>query len=271
MCRLVGYLGPSLKVDRLVCEPPHSLVAQAYQPREMELAILNADGFGIGWFGRDRSAAPFSYRSVMPIWTDPNLTQLARYIESECFVGYVRSATPGLAVDISNCQPFTTNGLLLPSPLLFLHNGYIENFRQTLYRDIRMSLSGDLYRFVHGTTDSEHIFALILHELEADPTRSIAAALERALATLTALAREKHVGFCANILLSDGTQLVASRYACGTTVPSLYWLNNAPELPDAIAIASEPLFEGPWQRCPEHSIIQAGGPDGRAVRIHSIV
>ena len=46
MCRLLAYLGPPIRLDRLIVEPEHSLVEQSYKPREMTSGHVNADGFG---------------------------------------------------------------------------------------------------------------------------------------------------------------------------------------------------------------------------------
>lgn len=259
MCRLLGYLGSPVQIDQLLCQPKNSLVVQAYQPKEMELALMNADGFGIGWYHPEKETFPYTYKQITPIWSDLNLTQISRYVEAGCWLGYVRSATPGLAVDLSNCQPFTSEGLSLSRPLLFTHNGYIDQFRKTLYRPIRLSLNDDVYLHIHGTTDSEHIFALILHQLYTQPKLSLVQAVETALNQLSDIAQAAgNVFFCANIVISDGQQLVASRFASNAKAPSLYWLENDPNYPDAVIIASEPLFEGNWKRCPEQSIIRVG-------------
>lgn len=47
MCRLLGYLGSVVTLDRLFDKPEHSLIVQSYQPREMSSGLMNADGFGI--------------------------------------------------------------------------------------------------------------------------------------------------------------------------------------------------------------------------------
>jgi glutamine amidotransferase len=62
----------------------------------------------------------------------------------------------------------------------------------------------------------------------------------------------------ANIVISDGNRLVASRFGTKSPAPSLYWTVNDVNFPDAIVIASEPLFVGNWNSCPENSIISVG-------------
>ncbi len=252
MCRLLGYLGQAIQLDTLLYKPEHSLIVQSYQPREMTSGLLNADGFGVGWYHPHKEINPYTYKNILPIWSDINLPQLSRYVESGCVLGYVRSATPPLAVDLSNCQPFTNERLL------FIHNGFINNFRKTLYRPIRNSLNDCAYQLVQGTTDSEHIFALLLHELQTFPDITLKTALAHALTKLTQLAKSHSVYFSANIVISDGKQLVASRYSNRAPTPTLYWLRDDPLYPDAVIIASEPLFDGNWNSCPEHSIISVG-------------
>lgn len=249
MCRLLGYLGSAIELDRLLYKPEHSLVVQSYQPREMTAGLLNADGFGVGWYHPHKDTNPYTYKNILPIWSDMNLLQLSRYAESNCVLAYVRSATPPLAVDLSNCQPFTNERLS------FIHNGFIHNFRTTLYREIRNLLDDYTYQFITGTTDSEHIFALIINELRKSADISLETALSNALRQLTQLAKKHCVYFSANIILSDGKQLVASRYSNRQPTPTLYWLRDDPLYPDAVLIASEPLFEGNWQSCPEQSLI----------------
>ncbi|WP_013323652.1 ergothioneine biosynthesis protein EgtC [Gloeothece verrucosa] len=249
MCRLVGYFGSTISLDQLLYKPEHSLVVQSYKPREMVTGLLNADGFGLGWYHPEKEAQPYIYKNLLPIWNDNNLAHLSRYVETKCTLAYVRSATPPLAVDYSNCQPFTYKNLV------FIHNGFIHNFRSSLYRPIRYTLEDTAYQLILGSTDSEHIFALVVNELEKNPEISLETALRNTLATLTALAKTHSVYFSANIILSDGQQLVASRYSNRAPTSTLYWLRDDPLYPDGVIIASEPLFEGNWHKIAEGSLI----------------
>ena len=252
MCRLLGYLGSPILLDYLLNKPEHSLVVQSYQPREMTAGLLNADGFGIGWYHPQKDTEPFRYKNTQPIWSDVNLPSLSRYIESGCIIANVRSATPGLAVDLSNCHPFQYERLL------FTHNGFIQNFRKTLYREIRDRINNTAYQAINGTTDSEHIFGLLINQLQASPDINLATALHKTLINLTELAESYQVSFSANIIISDGHSLIASRFAHNTATPSLYWLRDDPTFSNAVIIASEPLFTGNWMSFAERSIISVG-------------
>lgn len=249
MCRLLAYLGPSISLDPLVLGGDHSLVVQSYHPREMEVALLNADGFGLTWYSADPQAAPFLYRNTAPIWNDINLPEICRSATSDCVLAYVRSATPGLAVDLHNCQPFRQGRLT------FIHNGFIERFRQTLYRPIREQLCDEAYHCIHGLTDSEHIFAWILHELAQKADTTLEEALQRTLAHFKALAQQYAVRMAANIVLSDGNRLVGCRFDTSGAAPSLYWLRHSSQFPDAVLLASEPLFAADWEVCPPDTLV----------------
>lgn len=249
MCRLLAYLGPPISPGCLLYDPPHSLEVQSYQPREMEVALLNADGFGLSWYHPTRSEPPFLYRSIQPMWHDLNLPHLSRYIETGCLLAYVRSATPGLAVDLQNCQPFQAGNLS------FIHNGFIERFRQTLYRPMREQLGDRIYQDIQGLTDSEHLFALLLHILDTQPQLSLEQGLSQLLHQVTQLADQFGVRVAANLILSDGQRIVACRYDTTGAAPSLYWLRGHAAFPHAVLLASEPLFDADWVTCPQATLI----------------
>lgn len=252
MCRLLGYLGSSIQLDRILIEPKHSLIVQSYQPQEMTAGLLNADGFGLGWYDKKQPSLPYIYRNVLPIWNDANLPPLARYIQSGSILGYVRSATSNLSVDIINCQPFSHQNLL------FIHNGYIDDFRKTLYRPIRNNLGDFAYQRIEGTTDSEHIFALIINELEKSEHTTLQQALTNTISKLAKLAEPNGIKLSANIVLSNGQEMAACRYSNREVSPTLYYLKEDAVYTDAVIIASEPMFEGEWLSCPEQSIIAVG-------------
>ncbi len=168
MCRLLAYLGSPVSLEHLLYKPEHSLIVQGYKPREMTSGVVNADGFGVGWYHSQKDIEPFTYKNTLPIWNDINLPSLSRYVESKCVLAYVRSATSEQAVDFANCQPFKHQ------QQLFIHNGRIENFHKTLHRKIRSTLTQDFYEKINGNTDSEHIFALLLSQSQINKQTYIA-------------------------------------------------------------------------------------------------
>ncbi len=253
MCRIFGYLGQPIQLEHLLVKPEHSLIVQSYQPKELRTALLNADGFGMGWYHADQPhALPYIYRNVLPIWNDTNFPHLCRYIETHCTIANVRSATPGLAVNLGNTHPFTSDRLL------FVHNGFIEDFRNTLYRPIRNLLSDRAYQSIQGTTDSEHLFALLCDRFDQNPALSLTEAVAETLQVVTELAAPQSIPIYLNLMVTDGSQLVTCRYARQGPAPSLYWLRDDPLWPNSVAIASEPMFAGNWLTCNEASILTVG-------------
>lgn len=238
MCRLVGYLGSSIQLDELLYKPQHSLYHQSYSPQELKSGVVCADGVGIGWY--DDNGQPFVYRNTIPMWNDTNLEELSHYVKSDCAVGYVRLAQSGETQDLSNCQPFRND------KLLFVHNGAIANFQDTLYRPIRERLSDSTYRQIKGITDSEHIFALLLEHWLSSPKSSLLEALRTTLKTLTDLAIEYDTSFSANIIVSDGQAIAASRYAYRKEAPTLYWYCHEHNHQTQVTVASEPLSDQQW-------------------------
>jgi predicted glutamine amidotransferase len=72
-------------------------------------------------------------------------------------VAHVRAASVG-EVSESNCHPFNFKNLLMA------HNGGVEDFGK-IKRHLREPLSDELYNWIKGQTDSEHIFAYLLNHL----------------------------------------------------------------------------------------------------------
>ncbi|MEC4818596.1 MAG: ergothioneine biosynthesis protein EgtC [Scytonema sp. PMC 1069.18] len=252
MCRLLAYLGLPICLEPLLYQPEHSLIVQSYQPREMLSGVVNADGFGVGWYHPHKDTEPFVYKNTLPIWNDTNLPNISRYVETGCTIAYIRSAIPGQVVDFSNSQPFQYERLL------FIHNGGIGKFQQTLYRPIRNQLDDRVYHWIRGTTDSEHIFALVLNQWLTNPGKTIEQALHKTLVELAELAQKYQTYVSANVVISDGTRLIASRFSTKSPAPSLYWLRDDPTFPKSVIIASEPLFPGNWISFSENSIFSVG-------------
>ncbi len=257
MCRLLGYVGEPVSLDTFLIDPDHSLVAQSYQPKEMTAGLINADGFGMGWYVPASDQPPYRYRNSLPIWNDPNFGELCRYITSGNFLACIRSATLGQSLQLSNCQPFRER------QLLGIHNGFIDNFHQTLYRPMRDCLSDERYQNIEGTTDSEHILALIYETLAQNPGQTHVNALTQSLDQIKTWAKTYEIRVSLNIVLSDGQSMTVSRFAYPDPPPSLYWLDVSHPV-KGVLVASEPLdaddqmksnFGSYWQTIPPNSLL----------------
>jgi glutamine amidotransferase len=247
MCRLAAYLGPPIALKQFLLEPSHSLYKQSWAPHELRYARLNADGFGFGWYCTDRKSAV--YVNQMPIWSDVNLPGLARSLVNSLWVATVRSATSGFRSGPANTQPFQHDGVL------FMHNGYVEDFERSLRGRIRQFLSTDIEAGIGGNTDSEYLFALVRQLLATDEDMSLEEAIRAALALTDEWLEERKA--LLNLLLTDGERLYATRHALNADCPSLYFTTDDESYDEgAQIIASERLTAGEfWQPVPEHHLL----------------
>src|ERR1700744_1334631 len=117
MCRHLGWLGREASVASLVLDPPHGLRVQSYAPRRQKHGLMNADGWGVGFFD---GATPRRWRSAAPLWGDVSFDSIAPALRSHCVVAAVRSATVGMPIEASATAPFTDGRWLLS------HNGVVD-------------------------------------------------------------------------------------------------------------------------------------------------
>ncbi|RAV06781.1 ergothioneine biosynthesis protein EgtC [Mycolicibacterium sp. GF69] len=117
MCRHLGWLGEPVSVASLVLEPANSLVVQSYSPRRQKHGLMNADGWGVGFF--DGGVAR-RWRSATPMWGDASLASVAPALRSGCIVAAVRSASIGMPIEATAAAPFTDGDWLLS------HNGLVD-------------------------------------------------------------------------------------------------------------------------------------------------
>ncbi len=249
MCRVAGYAGPALRVGEIVSAPPHSLLVQSYRPREMQSGTVNADGYGAALWLDDGDPEPALYRTAAPIWADPNQRWMNERLVVRSLLGAVRSATPGIGFELANVQPFVRGRIA------FTHNGYISGFRQGAQRALRESLGHEAYESIEGSSDSEHIFALVL-----DAKAPLQESVRQALLRLDRLCADLERTAVATLLLGDGDQLVGARWARGVRPATLYWS----QFRNGVALASEPLDGAAWKEIPEgHLAVARPGDDLR--------
>lgn len=208
----------------------------------MDGAVLNADGFGIGWVNSSKQTA--IYTNTQPIWSDTNLTGLSDSLHSGYWLANVRSATPGQQITQTNTHPFKVD------QLLFTHNGYIENFNPKIRAIFHDVLDASIQAGIQGNTDSEYLFALLRQQLSQ--TSEIAQGLRGMLSALSEIITNEKV--LLNMIIGDGSQFYVLRHAINGLCPTLYISIDEDDFPEAIIIASEALTDsGKWQPVPEHS------------------
>ena len=117
MCRHLGWLGAPRSIASLVLEPPSGLIVQSYAPRRQKHGLMNADGWGVGFF--DNGVAR-RWRSAAPLWGDASFASVAPALSSGCVLAAVRSASIGMPIEPSASAPFTDGQWLLS------HNGLVD-------------------------------------------------------------------------------------------------------------------------------------------------
>ncbi|AWT57082.1 ergothioneine biosynthesis protein EgtC [Mycolicibacterium smegmatis] len=118
MCRHVAWLGAPRSVADLVLDPPQGLLVQSYAPRRQKHGLMNADGWGAGFF--DDEGVARRWRSDKPLWGDASFASVAPALRSRCVLAAVRSATIGMPIEPSASAPFSDGQWLLS------HNGLVD-------------------------------------------------------------------------------------------------------------------------------------------------
>jgi glutamine amidotransferase len=227
----------------------------------METAILNADGYGFGWY--DTEPEPGLYVCQLPIWNDPNLDTLGPRIKGRSIIAAIRSATPTIPHGLANTQPFARDHLV------FTHNGYLDHFLDKWVVPLRALISPQAQARMRGNTDSEHVFALIdSHWREGG--LAVADALHKGLTQIAALCEELQEKALLNLMITDGENLYATRLALfGGKAPTLFVSDPGNAFEGGVAIASEPMTEDSHWRPISPQTLVTVKRDGDEV--HSVV
>lgn len=177
MCRHLGWLGDPVSVSSLILEPANGLLVQSYSPRRQKHGLLNADGWGVGFFD---GATPRRWRSAGPLWGDASLASVAPALRSGCVVAAVRSATVGMPIEPSASAPFTDGAWLLS------HNGVVDRAVLPVSRSAESTVDSAIL--------AAHIFAAGLDNL-ADTVRKVG---------------ESDPSARLNILVANGSRMLAT-------------------------------------------------------------
>lgn len=218
MCRHLGWLGASRSVASLVLDPPQSLLVQSYAPRRQKHGLMNADGWGVGFFSPDLPMErPARWRSDKPLWGDASFASVAPALRGGCVVAAVRSATIGMPIEPSASAPFSDGQWLLS------HNGLVD--RAVL----------PLTAHAESAVDSAVLAALIFER-----------GLDALGDTITEVG-ERDPNSRLNILAANGSRMLATTW--GDTLSLL-------RCPDGVVLASEPYDDDPgWQDIPDRHLV----------------
>jgi glutamine amidotransferase len=216
MCRHFAWLGKPRSLAELVLEPKHGLLVQSYQPRRQRNGVVNADGWGVGFYP-GHGAAPARWRSSRPLWSDPSFRSVAPTIRSGSVVAAVRSATAGMPIDESAAAPFLSGQWLLS------HNGVMDRSVLGPQRD------------AESVCDAAQLAA---HVFSRDPSD-----VGKIVADLGGRDPQARL----NLLLTDGTRVLATTW--GDTLSTL-------RTDDGVLVASEPFDDNPnWTDVPDRCLV----------------
>jgi glutamine amidotransferase len=218
MCRHLGWLGKPRSVASLVLDPPSGLKVQSYAPRRQKHGLMNADGWGVGFFSPELpDGGPARWRNAVPLWGDASFASVAPALRSGCVVAAVRSASSGMPIEASAVAPFTDGRWLLS------HNGVVD--RTTL----------PLSERAESTVDSALLAALIFERgLDNLGETIVAAGQDDPNARL-------------NILAANGSRILATTW--GDTLSVLRSV-------DGVVVASEPYDDDPgWEDVPDRHLV----------------
>lgn len=221
MCRHLGWLGAPVSVSSLVLDPPQGLRVQSYAPRRQKHGLMNADGWGVGFFSDLPDPTPRRWRSPAPLWGDASFDSVAPVLRSHCVVAAVRSATVGMPLEASATAPFTDGQWLLS------HNGIVDR--------AVLPLSAN----AESVCDSAVLAAAIFDRgLDALGDTIIEVGAADPLARL-------------NIMAANGSRLIAT--AWGDTLSIL-------RRADGVVLASEPYDDDPdWEDIPDRHLVEVTG------------
>ena len=184
MCRLFGLSAAPHRVAATfwLLDAPDSLAVQSRR---------EPDGVGLGVF--DEQGRPVVHKRPVAAYQDREFAREARHEHSTTFIGHIRYASTGGLVR-QNTHLFEQDGRL------FAHNGVIEDLPR-LEREL-----GDRMAHVHGDTDSERFFTLVMGYARDDGD------VGKGLVRAARWAGENLPLYALNILLTTATDLWALRY-----------------------------------------------------------
>jgi glutamine amidotransferase len=217
LCRHLAWLGEPRTVSSLVLDPPFGLQHQSYAPRRQARSLMNADGWGVGFYpsGHDQ---PVRWRSARPLWGDASFASVAPVLSSGAILAAVRSATPGMPMDESAAAPFTDGRWLLS------HNGRVTSSVLPARHDAESMCDSALL--------AAHIFA-------EGP--------ERVGETIRKVATDDP-GASLNVLMTDGACIIGVSWG-----DALSYLVE----PDGLVVASEPYDDDErWVDVPDRHLVE---------------
>lgn len=217
MCRHLAWLGAPRTLSSLILEHPAGLLQQSWAPRRQRHGVVNADGWGVGFWAAGRDE-PVRWRSSRPLWQEQSFASVAPLLSSGAVIAAVRDASVGMPLDETATAPFTDGRWLVS------HNGRVDRAALPQRPEAESTCDAAIL--------AAHVLAEGVDRL-GDTVRKVAAADPDARLTL---------------LLTDGERVLGTTWG-----EQMCYL----EEPDGTVVASEPWDDDPrWVDVPHHHLIE---------------
>jgi glutamine amidotransferase len=218
MCRVLGYLGPKVRLADLITRPKNSLINQTFDAEYHHMLQLAGGGFASWEKGTPDERDPLIYKSCQPAFYDKNLQALCAKLETNNLLAHVRATgySHRASVHDDNCHPFLYPGFRLA----LAHNGGLPGWRE-MRSDIMAASKPEIVAHLAGSTDTETLYCLLMSQYE-DPTRDmdsdeIIDGLARFMRQIIAIKQRHKNGGLAKLkfFLADGNDLVVANIGLG--------------------------------------------------------
>lgn len=287
MCRVLSYLGKPILLEDLLYKPDNSFIKQSYHPQYMS-HLLNLAGFGIASWDTTshQPELPHIYKTPHLPFYDDNLRNLAAKITPHCLLAHLRGVpyTDQQTVSQQNVHPF----IFRNTSVALAHNGALMDFEKIKF-NLLDSIKPDYRKNIHGTTDSEWIYAVFLSQLPqltgVFAPKDILQAITETLRILQDVRKKCNVNQSSpvNLFISNGQFIAATRFVLNYgwypmdakvsthfTYHSLWYTYGdtyglyegefkmkGSKKKSSIIIASEPLTEDTtsWIEVPEYTLL----------------
>lgn len=257
MCRLYGFR--ATEPTKVECTLVHAQNALMVQSRGDMEGLSHAHGWGVATY---ENGVPHVERQAWAAYHGEHFRRAAARINSCTVLAHVRRATVGRP-GLENTHPFAWENWA------FAHNGTLPNFSEVRHRMLD-AMAPEHRNAIAGSTDSEHVFHMLLSERERAPRAPlidvVRTTVEQIIGWCQEIDAEARIGL--NVLLTDGHQLVGTRW--GRTLHSVQrhairdceicgfpHVQHTPGKPyHALVLASEPISHEQWSEVPERSVYE---------------
>ena len=257
MCRLYGFR--ATEETKVECTLVHAQNALMVQSLEDLKGYTHAHGWGVATY---EDHLPLVEKEAWAAYHGEHFHRAAARIYARTVLAHVRRATVGLAIP-DNTHPFVHD------TIAFAHNGTVPQF-QALRPRFLDAMSEPQRAALRGTTDTEHVFRLLMTLRDRTPDLPLAELLRRGARQVVDWCRTQDpsakIGL--NLLMTDGGEIAGTRIGRGLfyierdgvydcEICGFPHVHHEPSRDyRAVVVASEPITQETWREIPEESLIR---------------